>query len=275
MIDLNHSRNLAARPLARLNSRTKQIAKIKWPLLFPAALCSLFAALNPVSAQTWTTTSAPNLPWCSIASSADGSKLVAVPFRTADLTGPDKIISPGQIYTSANSGATWQLTSPPGNDWRCVASSADGSVLLAGALDSFSDTFFLQQGSVWVSTNSGNTWMPAGLPADSWWSVAASANGRKLVAGGSIDDSFPNGILCTSTNSGVTWTTTMFSGLIFNPRNIACSADGNKLAVIDSNNSVIYTSANFGLTWTLSGAPPNGWSAIASSAHGNKLAAVA
>jgi hypothetical protein len=117
--------------------------------------------------------------------------------------------------------------------------------------------------------------MPAGLPADSWWSVAVSADGHKLVAGGSIDGSGLNGILCTSTNLGATWTTTGFSGLIFNPRNIACSADGNKLAAIDSINSVIYTSPDFGVTWALSGAPTNGWYAIASSADGNKLAAVA
>jgi len=62
--------------------------------LFPfvAAFSGLFTAVNPAFAQDWTLTSAPNLPWSSIASSADGTKLVAVseqsdPYNTPYLSG--------------------------------------------------------------------------------------------------------------------------------------------------------------------------------------------
>jgi hypothetical protein len=41
-------------------------------------LGGMFTVANPASAQTWTQTSAPSNHWASVASSADGTKLVAV-----------------------------------------------------------------------------------------------------------------------------------------------------------------------------------------------------
>jgi hypothetical protein len=52
-----------------------------------------------------------------VASSSDGSKLVAV-------------VSGGYIYTSANSGTTWTQTGTQ-QSWSGVASSSDGSKLVA------------------------------------------------------------------------------------------------------------------------------------------------
>ncbi len=63
----------------------------------------------------------PTALWRSIASSADGNKLVATSF--------------GAIYTSSDSGADWMPTggpmAAPLADWTSVASSADGSRLVA------------------------------------------------------------------------------------------------------------------------------------------------
>ena len=56
--------------------------------------------------------------WPSVASSADGTKLVA---------------GLGYIYTSADSGVTWTQTSAPGWGQWSVASSADGARLVAAA----------------------------------------------------------------------------------------------------------------------------------------------
>jgi photosystem II stability/assembly factor-like uncharacterized protein len=54
----------------------------------------------------------------SVASSADGTKLVAaVPY--------------GTIYTSTNSGTTWISNNVPNANWSCVVSSADGNKLVA------------------------------------------------------------------------------------------------------------------------------------------------
>ena len=59
------------------------------------------------------------------------------------------------IYTSTNSGLTWTLRSPPGYGWQSVASSADGSKLIAAGED----------GLIYTSTNSGFNWSGALRPA--------------------------------------------------------------------------------------------------------------
>src|SRR5262245_24731195 len=66
---------------------------------------------------------------------------------------------------------SWQPTSAPTNFWNCVASSADGSKLVA------SDGFDL-----YTSTNSGTDWFPAPVSKQAWVYVASSADGSKLAA---------------------------------------------------------------------------------------------
>jgi len=83
------------------------------------------------SGVTWMVTSAPNAFWSSIASSADGVKMVAV--ALADASGN---VGTGRIYCSTNSGATWAQCSAPSTNWACVASSADGTRLFAATFGS-------------------------------------------------------------------------------------------------------------------------------------------
>ena len=179
--------------------------------------------------------------WVAVASSANGSKLVAL------AAGGDE----GRIYTSTDSGATW---TPRENlrKWSSVASSSDGTKLVAAD----------KGGQLYTSTDSGLTWTPrdANRP---WISVASSADGTNLVAlafGGQI---------YTSTDSGETWI----------PRDenrnwvaVASSADGTKL-VAAATVDFIYTSDDSGVSWT----PRDEiriWHAVASSADGTKLVAV-
>ena len=68
------------------------------------------------SGVTWTARGTTQ-NWVSIASSSDGSKLVAV-------------TSGGQIYTSTDSGVTWTARAT-NRSWQAVASSSDGSKLVA------------------------------------------------------------------------------------------------------------------------------------------------
>ena len=63
----------------------------------------------------------------SVAISADGSKMVAVN-DVANGILPPTISS---IYTTTNSGITWQTNNAPVTNWQAVASSADGSKLVA------------------------------------------------------------------------------------------------------------------------------------------------
>jgi hypothetical protein len=88
------------------------------PKLLFMFICSLIAAVNSTFAQTWTQTSAPIANWQTLASSSDGSKLVAAVYN-------------GGIYISTNSGATWALTTAPSTNWTSIAVSFDGNKIIA------------------------------------------------------------------------------------------------------------------------------------------------
>jgi photosystem II stability/assembly factor-like uncharacterized protein len=79
-------------------------------ILYSASNSGAFAVTNNTTVSNWT----------SVASSADGSRLVAVS-------------SGGAIYTSAEAGATWASANAPKVPWAGVASSADGCKLVAVA----------------------------------------------------------------------------------------------------------------------------------------------
>jgi photosystem II stability/assembly factor-like uncharacterized protein len=146
---------------------------MKHLVLAVSALGGLFTAVTPAVAQSWTLTSAPNLPWTSIASSADGSQLVA----------GSRILyaQSGYIFTSRDAGATWAGSIAPDLSWSAVASSADGTKLVAVA---FGDTSG-EPTQLYISNDSGTTWAaPTNSPARIWTSVASSADGAKLVAAG-------------------------------------------------------------------------------------------
>jgi len=121
---------------------------MKCLLLSAIAFAGLGSPLGSVSAQTWTLTTAPSSSWQAVASSADGTRLVAVVFN-------------GGIYTSADSGATWvQNTSAPVNRWASVASSADGLSLAAAIYGGQIYTLQLrpQLSLILVSTNLVLSW---------------------------------------------------------------------------------------------------------------------
>ena len=175
--------------------------------------------------------------WFSVASSADGMKLAAV-------------VMGGQIYTSNDAGATW-TPRDIARYWKTIASSGDGRVLVAAA--SAFDGMLLRwghTGSIYVSTDFGATWKPRG-EAGNWFSVAASADGRTLFAvqygAATIDNSY-KGIIVRSTDAGETWTELpgpREGSETENPAgylpwfSIATSADGTKLALVDQHYSVI------------------------------------
>jgi hypothetical protein len=81
---------------------------------------------SPDSGVTWTSNSLPIAQWTSIASSADGRTLVAAAC-SSDIY---YLNGNGSIYISTNSGTTWTLNAT-GHGWGFVASSADGSKLVA------------------------------------------------------------------------------------------------------------------------------------------------
>jgi len=283
---------------------------MKNQLLSLAAFCSLFTAINPVSAQVWTPTGAPLAGWVSVASSADGTKLIAsgddtyvstnsgstwslnlpgvggYPYVASSTNGVKLVVMSGNgIFASANSGGSWATnTSLNGMSWGGVASSADGTKLVAVANADPDDN----PGSIYVSTDSGITWNPTSAPVNYWSSVASSADGTRLVAVAMSDTNQANGgPIYISTDSGNTWNPT--TAPIYSWSSVASSADGTRLVAAPMNDGnghpvPIYTSMDSGTTWNANTTTTNPaysnesmaanyWSHVASSADGTKLTA--
>ena len=204
------------------------------------------------------------MAWTCVASSADGTKLVAVVYN-------------GYIYTSSDSGASWVLrnSSPVNTAARrtCVASSASGTNLAVG----------VDGGYIYTSTDSGVHWAQQTGSGDGslrWSALASSSDGVNLIAATTGSSS---GKVYTSSNLGTNWLAQTVSSVAnASWSSVASSADGSHLAAVY--NAVtsggisgnIFTSDDFGATWTeRNGAPTAAWSSVASSADGSQLAATA
>ena len=261
---------------------------------------------------TWTARTAPgDAPWSSIASSADGTKLAAVGVGTQIWTSDNSgdtwqardinrawdsvtMSADGSRMAAAtlettnggNNGRIYTLEQTPGRPfgeggwieraesqmWRSIASSADGSKLVAAA---YQDVVTTQQAGVFTSDNYGVTWTRRQTPAVTAYRVASSADGIRLA----MVERF--GKIYTSNDSGVTWSAGTFEGG-FN--SVASSADGSVLVAVQANGTnpatepaapagrtgKLLVSTNAGATWT-ERATRNWWRGAAVSADGNRL----
>ncbi len=177
-----------------------------------------------------------------VASSADGTKFVAV-------------VMDGSIVTSANSGASWSAAYTPIGyyaAWSAVASSADGSILVATARAETAPST-PEPGGIFISTNSGFNWTQAYSLSIAWDAVALSADGTKIVAG-----TYGGGIF-TSSDSGANWMQSKAPDGVWT--SLASSADGTHIVAVDngiypSDIGGIYTSADSGETWIKANVPP-------------------
>lgn len=243
---------------------------------------------------TWRQTAAPNQNWVSVASSADGSKLAAVVFGGGIYTSTNAGVTwrlagapnnqywasiamssdgtklaaadnasgtsggyiNGGIYVSTNSGISWKLTSAPDQPWNVLASSANGTMLVAA----------VWTGGLYTSTNSGNSWVLASnaLTSAAWASVTASADGTKQVAAVEGDGIY------ISTDAGTSWTLT--SAPATNWLSVASSSDGTKLVACVGYGGGIYTSTDSGVTWAQTTAMNANWYSVVSSTNGIVLA---
>jgi hypothetical protein len=178
----------------------------------------------------------------SVATSSDGVRMAAA-------------TSGGQIYTSADSGATWTLRGiGSGTAWTNIASSADGSRLVIGSLG----------GSIFTSADFGATWTPRDANRN-WGSVASSADGAKLVAS-TTDSGY-----YISSDFGVTWT---LRGNALNLRSLGSSSDGTQLVGIRISDSEVYTSNDTGNSWAERRPPGLIVTRVACSSDGAKLVAI-
>jgi photosystem II stability/assembly factor-like uncharacterized protein len=241
--------------------RAFQLDTLAPPAMIVLAVLSV--SVGSVVAQDWMLTGAPsNNFWRSIATSADGAKLVAT------------VSDVGLIYSSTNSGTNWHTTGAPQGLWNALASSADGTKLLAVGSDyqyltNGLDIFTIATTSrVYTSANSGTDWTQgSGTPTNVTWTAAASsADGNQLVVGAS------SGAIYTSTNAGSNWI--LRSTPIKQWNSIASSADGTRLVAVAVKGG-IFTSVDLGATWRPASVPSDlWWWDVASSADGGSLVAV-
>ena len=248
-------------------------------LLVVTPFIGLLVAARPVSAQLWNERYPSDNSgeyFQSVASSADGSTLVVVSSDSANTA--DSI---GQIFVSTNYGVSWQTTSAPINWWTAVACSADGTKMVASAVNSFDPL----AAGIYTSADSGATWQQqtfsvnaGGGPLTSAGTIASSADGTKWVLAGDVG-------LSLSSDSGATWQSPLTQNVVTNViYGVASSADGTNLVAVGvgpttgaSYLGAIYHSSDAGATWAQFNLPPgftNSLSSVASSADGRKLVAV-
>lgn len=182
--------------------------------------------------------------WVSVASSADGQRLLAAP----DF---------GRIHLSTDGGVTWE---PRGIriGWGVVGCSADGQVMVAGQ----------RSGTLWRSVDGGETWQSLGVEGE-WLSLTASHDGSRWLAASRT------GALKSSQDYGAHWTALLRPGgsgrgISGGPwRSVASSADGRKLIAAEEGGRV-WTSTDAGVNW-IPRLQPDVWGKVASSADGTRL----
>ena len=96
-------------------------------------------------------------------------------------------------------------------------------------------------GPLFVSTNSGRSWLPATNLDRYWLAITCSSDGSKMAAQAIGDIVVP----LVSTNYGETWEST--APLLNQSGSLASTAEGNKLML--AGGTGFYVSTNWGLTW--------------------------
>jgi len=182
--------------------------------------------------------------WSSITSSINGNKLAAGTIG-------------GDIWTSADYGATWtDRTGPGARIWTSIASSQGGGHLAATT----------NGGDIWTSADSGATWTDRTTSGPhSWTSIASSTNGSNLCAAVAF------GHIWTSADSGATWTDQAVAGTR-NWSSIDSSSNG-AIIIACENGGQIWVSTDTGLSWTLQAPSTGSWVSVACSTDGSHFAA--
>ena len=208
--------------------------------------------------QSWTYTSGGPLGAHAIASSTDGSVLVA---------------AGESLWISKDWATTWDdSTTPKSLDgWASAASDTTGTQLAAAAA----------YGDIWTSSDGGATWTnrtPSGPAHDQYWvAMMSDSTGTKLVAltgGDAVAGPGTTGDIWTSTDAGVTWTDRTTTGATHDLAwaGVAGDSTGTHLVAVEDGvvGNGVWTSNDSGVTWTAQTVPAGvlGWNAVASDATG-------
>jgi hypothetical protein len=125
------------------------------------------------------------------------------------------------IYVQITTVLNILITDVPHN-WSAVASSADGSHLAAADNGGF----------IYISTNSGTTWLPTSASGTNWSALVMSADGGQITA------AVNGGLIYSSSDAGSSWVAANIPAS--NWRAVDTSADGAELVAV-VHGGVIYT----------------------------------
>ncbi len=238
------------------NSANYFIVKTKEPIYNSEKIISIPLIIEEDIPYEWhSLISAGSRNWSSVASSSDGTKLIAS-------------VNGGYLYTSDDSGNTWsEKISAGSRNWSSVASSSDGTKLIAS----------VNGGYLYTSDDSGNTWSEiTSLGVKSWKSIVSSSDAMKISF---VENVCVNmGTLFNSNDGGLSWNNVSVSGNLY----LYYLPDGTKLLAADgyggqgcganTGGGYIYTSHNSGNTWLEnSSAGLNEWRSITASSDGSKI----
>ncbi|CAK0771439.1 hypothetical protein CCP3SC5AM1_720018 [Gammaproteobacteria bacterium] len=221
--------------------------------------------------------SAISTGYCSIAADQPGNidynaaeqkirKIMVVPFssyksniadfwRAITVSGNGDVFVLGtntHIYKSDNFGLSWSVSGDV-CDWRCIASSFDGTKLIAGTID----------GKIYISLDSGASWQQKAIVRQIS-GVSISSDGSKLFA---IAIGFP---VAYSFDAGENWD--VFNMDANHLWDVASSSSG-ELIFAGGQNDFIYVSTDYGNTFEQKGII-NNWGPVASSSSGQVLVAI-
>ena len=207
------------------------------------AICGIFRSTN--FGNDWTNLGITPDCFSYLTSSADGLNLVAANWG-------------GEIYTSSDSGLTWNNRGNP-KQWWGFSSSANGQTIIG----------ITEKETFWVSNDFGITWDAhfTSSPGGSFTKSSISDDGTKLL----VADSF--GFLYLSLDRGETWVS---KGDVGNWYAVAMNNDGSRMFAAKSNDGGaiggIFVSTDFGHTWHQTGVD-NTWWKIESNFSGKNLIA--
>lgn len=206
---------------------------------------------------TYTAQESGSKAWLSSAISYDGLKiLVSADFVSqvylCDVTSVAALFGEDNASVwSAMGVGSFQL-------WTGIACSDDGMKLAASVYN----------GKVWTSDDGGLFWIErTGLPTSIWGLIVSSADGTKLAVS---DISIGANAIWISDDGGENWTQKTTPITTFSTYGLVSSADGQKLAFLESA-SHVWTTTDRGTTWIERTSSPEGGLTLVCSRDGNKL----
>jgi len=194
-----------------------------------------------------------NDSWNSIASSSDGSQLVAC------IKGDN-----GIIWKSIDKGETWSETEAEKLSWQYLASSGNGKYVFACNKSSNGG------GSVYISSDYGDSWNPWSITDNKFQfrGITSSASGQYVAVAADY-------YIYTSSDFGETWNSIYTIEKIdpsFRASTICLSGNGEILVTSGCFNSTfIYISSDFGESWTQTNTDKNFYCSSAISYDGSKI----